>query len=356
MAPVDVLIITALKMEYDAALATLTGAGALMTPRDEESSCPYLLGTLPAKARPLVVALARPTRMGVTTTAPIAGALSGRLLPQCLAMSGVCAGNPADVALGDVIVAECTYVYDEGKRTAKGFEPDHRQIPLGDKWLRAAQEIVADELPSYGPPSPQDCQLWLLSQLYAGTNPRKHPARDRYLGGDKWTLVISELESKGLIRRAGQIFVITDAGQEAFDHNLAYTIESPTKLPFSVQPGPIASGNVVVKDGVTWETLKAWGVRTVMGLDMEAAVIAQTAQRLGIPHWVVAKGVMDHADPNKEDRIKPFAARASADVLIHLLQTVPFEPARAGGGGVNVIGNVTGSGHVITQIVGSAKS
>lgn len=356
MTPVDVLIITALKMEHEAARASLVGAGALMTPRDEESSCPYLIGTLPANARPLVVALARPTRMGSTATAPIAGALSERLLPQCLAMCGVCAGNPADVALGDVIVAECTYVYDEGKRTANGFEPDHRQIPLGDRWLRAAQEIVADGLPSYGSPSPQDCQLWLLSQLDAGADPRKHPARDRYLGGEKWTVVISELESKGLIRRDGRTFVITDAGREAFDHNFAYTIESPAKLPFAVQTGPIASGNVVVKDGLTWETLKAWGVRTVMGLEMEAAAIAQTAQRLGIPHWVVAKGVMDHADPKKEDRIKPFAARASADILIHLLQTVPFEPTRARVGGVNVIGNVTGSGHVITQIVGSAKS
>jgi len=274
-------------------------------------------------------------------------------------MCGVCAGNPADVALGDVIVAECTYTYDEGKRTDKRFEPDHRQIPVGDKWLRAAQEIVVDGLPSYGPPSPQDCQIWLLSQLAARADPRKHPARDRYLGGEKWTLVSSELESKGLIRRKDQSFAITDAGRDALNGYLAYTIESPTRLPFAVRPGPMASGNTVVKDGLTWEALTTWGVRTAIGLEMEAATIAQTAQRLGIPHWLVAKGVMDYANPKKDDRMKRFAARASADILIHLLQTVPLESARAGGssgGGVNVIGNVVGSDLNITQIVGSSKS
>lgn len=357
MTSVDVLIITALPMELDATRASLLAAGASMTPCDEETSRPYLFGILSAKARQLRVALARPTRMGATATAPIAGALSERLSPQCLAMSGVCAGNPADVSLGDVVVAECAYAYDEGKLTTGGFEPDHRQIPLGDRWLRAAQEMVVDGLPTYGAPSAEDSQLWLLSQLDAGADPRKHPARDRYLGDGKWTAIVSELQGKCLIRLEGRSFSITDAGRKAFNEAYAYTIESPTKLPFAVRAGPIASGNVVVKDGLTWDRLKAWGVRTAMGLEMEAATIAQTAQRLAIPHWLVAKGVMDYADPKKEDCIKPFAARASADVLVRLLQTVPFESAQPGGdGGANVIGNVTGSGHVITQIIGGGKS
>ena len=79
------------------------------------------------------------------------------------------------------------------------------------------------------------------------------------------------------------------------------------------------SGNVVVKDGVTWDSLKQWGVRSVLGLEMEAAAIGATAGRLGVQHWVVAKGVMDLADPQKDDRYKPFAARASAEVLLKLL-------------------------------------
>ncbi|MEU5736693.1 TIR domain-containing protein [Streptomyces tendae] len=48
---------------------------------------------------------------------------------------------------------------------------------------------------------------------------------------------------------------------------------------------------------------------------MESAVIAQVAHRLGLSDWVVAKGVMDHADPRKDDRYKRFAARSSADAM-----------------------------------------
>ncbi len=47
-----------------------------------------------------------PTR----STAPIATALREGLTPQCLAMSGVCAGNPNVVALGD------------GRRSGRGGE------------------------------------------------------------------------------------------------------------------------------------------------------------------------------------------------------------------------------------------
>ncbi|MFJ3021770.1 TIR domain-containing protein [Streptomyces tendae] len=48
---------------------------------------------------------------------------------------------------------------------------------------------------------------------------------------------------------------------------------------------------------------------------MESAVVAQVAHRLGLSDWVVAKGVMDHADPRKDDRYKRFAPRSSADAM-----------------------------------------
>lgn len=47
-------------------------------------------------------------------------------------------------------------------------------------------------------------------------------------------------------------------------------------------------------------------------------MIADTHER-EVPHWLVAKGVMDHANLDKNDRFKEFAARASAEVLFALL-------------------------------------
>jgi len=352
----DVLIVTALALEHTAAKEALAAIGVVLEPRDQTTALPYLAGRMPAFSGTLSVALARPTRMGATATAPIAAGLVERLTPRCIAMCGVCAGNPSDVALGDVIVAECAYTYDEGKRTAAGFEGDHRQIPLTDKWLRIAQDLSPKELPTYGAANEEAARMWLLEQLDVGANPRTHPARARYLGGERWTRVVTELEHEGLIQRRGKIFAITARGHAAVEALHAYRLDPPSALPYAIHVGPIASGNVVVKDGVTWDMLKALGVRTVLGLEMEAAAVAQTAQRLAVPHWVVVKGVMDYADPNKDDRIKPFAARASAEVLLRLLQLVPFEPAPATDAqpmrGTNIVGDVTGSNITISQNFG----
>src|SRR5687767_118431 len=126
MTSVDVLIITALPEEYDAArtagLHFASGVGTQWRKHDQATPAPYETIQIPTNAGvPLSIALARPTRMGGRSTAPTATALAERLGPQCLAMSGVCAGNPAAVALGDVVVAEMAYEYDEGKRAAADF-------------------------------------------------------------------------------------------------------------------------------------------------------------------------------------------------------------------------------------------
>lgn len=109
----------------------------------------------------MTVALARPTRMEATATAPVVSSHVERLRPRCLAMCGVCAGNPAEAALGDVVVAELAYAYDEGKRTRVGFEGDHRQIPAPDGWVRAAQDLETTDLPSFGEASPEEARIWL---------------------------------------------------------------------------------------------------------------------------------------------------------------------------------------------------
>lgn len=326
MSLIDVLIITALEMEFDAArdaakAAPGEGFGvAEWEERDTTTSTPYLLGRYVATSEfSMNVALARPTKMGSTATSPVAAGLVERLRPRCLAMCGVCAGNPGDVALGDVIIAEMVYTYDEGKQKQDSFEGDHRQYPMLDTWVRAAQDLVPDGLPSYGAASTEEARRWLLERLYAGENPRLHPARSRYFQGNRWAQTVRSLERKDLVCREGLQLVLTDSGRSCVEEKLFYNVKGPRKLPFQIKVGPIASGNVVVKDGITWEKLKNWGVRSVLGLEMEAATIGSTAHRLGVPAWVVAKGVMDYADPRKDDRYKSFVARASAEVLFKFL-------------------------------------
>lgn len=333
MSGLDVLVVTALPMEYEAArdVATKKASAdhgvASWEEQDAQTPAPYAVGNyVTSDGASMSVALARPTRMGGTPTGFVAASLLERLHPRCLAMCGVCAGNPADVSLGDVIIAEMTYAYDEGKRNAGKFEPDHRQTSLfDDAWLRAFQSLSPRRLPSYGVPSARDARFWLLGCLYAGGDPMKNPGRQRHFPRGAWSDCVRALEAAGLVRRTGRQLKLTRKGRDDVESSLVHDIDPPERLPFAIKVGPIASGSAVVKDGVTWKRLKAMGVRTVIGLEMEAATIGNAA-RLSKTPWIVVKGVMDYADPAKDDRYKPFAARASAEVLFEFLKTQYAKP------------------------------
>ncbi len=324
MTSVDVLIVTALPEEYDAARAAglqfTAGSSAEWRKHDQTRSAPYETLQIPSTAgKPLTIALARPTRMGGRSTAPVTTALAERLNPQCLAMSGVCAGNPDAVALGDVVIAEMTYEYDEGKRAADDFVGDHRHLLLDDTWVRAAQEFSPHDLPSYGPITRDEATVWFLERLLAGDEPRSHPARPRYFPDGTWRTWPAEMQTEGLIERSGQGWALTDDGRRFIQQRMYDDVDGPDRLPFSVKVAPMASGSAVVKDGLTWAHLAQMGVRTVAALEMEAATVATVARQQQIRFWLVVKGVMDHADPRKDDRYKRFAARASAEVLYALV-------------------------------------
>ena len=133
---VDVLIITALPMEFDAAKtagAAVVPGGvgvARWEPRSRDEMVPYLLGEFVGPGNvSLSVALARSAHMGGRVVSPVTSKLVDELRPRCLAMSGVCAGNPARAALGDVVVPTLVYAFDGGKQAPTGFKGSHRQIP-----------------------------------------------------------------------------------------------------------------------------------------------------------------------------------------------------------------------------------
>ena len=327
MEPVDVLVVAALPEEFEAAREAASardanGRGvALWEQRDLDGSLPYVFGEyrIDGMLR-FAVALARPTHMGGRTTGPFAATLVDRLHPASVAMCGVCAGNPASTALGDVVVGAPVYEWDEGRHSASSFEGDHRQFPLSPRWLRAAQDFDPVSLASYGEASEHEALLWFLEQLYRGQQPRKHPALSQYFPSGTWQPRLARLEEQGLIRRepTGEA-VLTSDGSDHVQRRLYDDVEGPQRLPFRVLAAPMASGSAVIADPDEWGRLKAMGVRRITAIEMEAATIATVAHDRGLP-WIVAKGVMDHADTKKDDRYKKFAARASAQVLFALLE------------------------------------
>ncbi|MEU7750189.1 hypothetical protein [Micromonospora sp. NPDC049171] len=309
---VDVLVITALVEEYDAVKQVLGRE------RWEEhgtvGSAPFATTT----ADGLSVALARPTTMGGRSTAPIATALTDRLRPACLAMSGVCAGKPSATAPGDVVVASPAYQWDEGKYVKELFRPDHQQLPLDSRWLRAVQAFEPSGLPSHGTATDEEAKVWYLERLLKDENPRTHPARDRYFPRTTWQARLAQWESEDLIAWRDSALALTETGRKLIQRALYNDVDGPDRLPFEVAAGPMASGGAVMADPETWNRLEV-NQRKILALDMEAATIATVAHERQVPHWLVAKGVMDHADLDKDDRFKAFAARASAEVLFALL-------------------------------------
>ena len=315
----DVLILTALREEYEAAKAA---GPAVWQDRDGGTSAPYVIGTHAG----LTIALARATGIGGRNMASLATTLVLRLRPRCLAMSGVCAGDPVATAPGDVVVADPAYEYDEGKHTGGRFLGDHRHYPQDTRWLRAAQEFDPAGLPSHGEATAAESAVWLLERLYRAQDARKHPARSRYFPRGTWNTRLHTLEADGLIVWRDSDWMLTGAGRARIERLLADDVDGPRTLPFAVLAGPMASGSAVIENPGIWAQLKNLGERRILALEMEAATVATVAHDHQVPHWLVAKGVMDGANPEKDDRFKQFAARASAEVLYALLATVLSGP------------------------------
>jgi nucleoside phosphorylase len=318
---VDVLIITALPMEYDAMRQVLGPSGWV----DHGTGGPEPFAR--TEDGGLSVALARPSQMGGRNTAPIATALTDRLRPACLAMSGVCAGRPGATAPGDVVVASPAYQWDEGKYTGDVFRPDAQQFPLDSRWVRAVQDFDPSGLPSHGTATDEEAKVWYLERLLKGQDPRTHPARSRYFPPTSWPARLAQWESAGLITWRESTLALTGTGRTLIERTLYVDVDGPERLPLKVMAGPMASGGAVMADPRTWHRLEV-GQRDILAVDMEAATVATVAHERQVPHWLVAKGVMDHADLDKDDRFKAFAARASAEVLVALL-TGLLTPAAA---------------------------
>ncbi|MGX4655154.1 Ltp family lipoprotein [Micromonospora sp. SCSIO 07396] len=321
----DVVVIAALPEELaaarDAALESSSeGMGIARWEQRSQNDLPYLWGEYRVQGSVrFAVALARPTHMGGRTTGTFAATIVDRLGPAAVAMCGVCAGSPEETALGDVVIGEPVYEWDEGKHSPSGFRGEHRQFPMNVRWVRAAQDFDPTALPSYGDATEEEALMWFLEQMDRGREPRHHPAVKRYFPSGTWGARLGRLEAEGLImRESNGMSVLTAAGADRVQQWLYDDVDGPQRLPFRVLVAPMASGSSVIADPRQWDELKAMGIRKIGAIEMEAATIATIAQAKGLP-WVVAKGVMDHADTKKDDRYKQFAARASAQVLFALL-------------------------------------
>ncbi|WP_437628049.1 pentapeptide repeat-containing protein [Sorangium sp. So ce1151] len=301
------------------------------------------------RGQPLRVAAAWSGRMGESAAAARAQGLIEELDPGCLAMCGICAGRRGEVSLGDVIVADRVYSYDEGKRVAPGgdgagdgeFFHDIETYNLERTWNMDAALFAREferqaPLARERPPSKASQAWWLRHALYAsqvegGPPPVALPERAARCPG--WTERIGELEAQGVLRIGDGGLELTEAGVAQVRRDRVVHPDGPPPVrPFRVHIGPIATGKAVQEDAGLFERLKPIG-RRVLGVEMEAAAIGYVAERLG-RRSIIAKAVSDHGDHEKDDSFRAFACRASAEFLFAFLRRYlsPDLAGRAGRG------------------------
>lgn len=357
----DVLIVTAIELEYRAALEVDEGAAVDSAWEEERgpNGLPVAYRTFRAEGdgAPLRVAVVSAADMGDVAAVNAVLPLVAALQPRCVAMCGVCAGRPGKVNLGDVVAADKLFFHDSGKRVGrKGdggtrvteIQQDISTFHLRPDWKRALERIdprveYADAEWLWRRPLPIEWQeRWALARLRKGSaDPTAEPDIDDSCR--QWEQVIEGLwaertladESKVRLLEEGRL-ELTDAGRNYIDrfllkHRGRIPDLSPfgETLPFRVHVASFASGDQVVEDEDVWSFITP-SMRRTLGLDMEAAALGAVAhyQRDRGLDVLVMKGVMDFANHGRDDHFKKFAARASAECLIRFLRKNPPDGVR----------------------------
>lgn len=141
---VDVVIMTAIRLEFDAVHKVDDGAvcGTLWEVESGPSGLPVAFRAFVGQGeRPLRIAVAVAPAMGATATINTLLPLVEALKPRCIAMCGVCAGRRGKVRLGDVIAADRLYYHDTGKQLPDEVQQDLTTFNLRDDWKAALEGL-----------------------------------------------------------------------------------------------------------------------------------------------------------------------------------------------------------------------
>jgi nucleoside phosphorylase len=325
MFTIDVLLICALKDEYDQVLKVTDGLQS-----SGWNEHPITSGWIVADADfttvtgdILRIRATHASHMGREQVQAIVSKLIFEQPARCIAMSGICAGRRRKVSLGDVIFAERLWSYDAGKVIVENgkekFQGDPIQYNPSKVWVQRMQHVPVPPtstswLSSRPKLSLEYQEEWVLLRLYAGEEPSQHP--DLNSECPNWSDVLHRLWKRKWLEKP---LKLTDTGRQ---HAEELTLLHPTKLPapsgFMIHVAPMATGAAVTEDAGVFPRL-ADSMRKVLGVEMEASAIGAFGEVHDIP-VVVAKGVSDYGDSFKDDRYREFAARASAESLIAFLR------------------------------------
>jgi nucleoside phosphorylase/GTPase SAR1 family protein len=331
---VDVVILTALTLEFEAVRKVshgLTPEGAWREETSSTTGLPIAFATFGRQGKPaLRVALAHAGGMGVLSAGVRLYGLVEKFKPHCVAMTGVCAGRPGKTNLGDVIAAERLFLHDSGKLLASGVQADIKTYNLPAAWRVRLEKFAplmrfADRDWFRNRPLPLEWQEnWLLARCGSGDgSPGTKEERGKHCA--HYADVLKRLREKGHVHYPP--LTLTGGGRKRigsllteYPDGLPDLSPSGTFMPFKIHVAPMGSGNKVIEDEKIWGFVSDH-LRTTLALDMESFAIGAVAEDLAKKvDFLVMKGVMDFANHGRDDHFKEWAARASAECLIAFLR------------------------------------
>ncbi|HTK08814.1 MAG TPA: TIR domain-containing protein [Ktedonobacteraceae bacterium] len=316
----DVCIICALHEEAEAFLDVLKTHGT----EPEEEYSPQLRRNFfsatiqNGKGEPLNLFITWAPDMGGSDIQDDLGRLLDVFPIRFAAMTGICAGNKDKVKLGDLIVAESTYLHDSGSyvSTADGgskhlynvkniqlLQPILQAVHGFEDWQKEGSQITR-------PISKRQQTDWLLNTLLEKKNVRAINFTDLDTHAPKWRSIVQEL------KQGTEPFL--DGKMQLNESLVTELIYGPEEFPYqdpstpTCHIGPMASGNSVRKDNPFLEISQP--VSKVLGLDMECWAFYHTLRERNI-NYLFVKGVCDYGDSSKDDSYHKYAATLSATYM-----------------------------------------
>jgi nucleoside phosphorylase len=247
--------------------------------------------------------------------------------PRLAVMTGICAGDKRHVFLGDLVVAERTFTYDNGKvvkdeygqpvylhdtLTYQLHENIKRFVDSFEQWQAPAQLLPR-------PSSKREQRDWLLETL--STQPagslKAIPLATLETHAPHWRQLVEDLQ-QGPQPWLSLALILHN--KEAVEH-LRY---GRVPFPFRDPPGPgchirpLASGSAVRSDD-PFKALQV-PVRGAVAIDMEGAAFSRVLESFPGVEWFIVKGVSDYADHEKDDSYHLYASTVSAVYALYFMQ------------------------------------
>ena len=272
-------------------------------------------------------ALARGYDMGEADAGIMAQKFIDALKPKVIAMAGFCAGRKGKVHLGDVIVANKVYNYDNGKQISETKSlPEISNYSLKGEWYQFIERLDEKWIENIATQAPKDFDQQTIELLSTLLEKDSMDAKKLYDLGNypDWKEVIANLQQQQYISITGKMLKLTKKGKKFIEEYIVKNMGDDT-YEMKLHIGPIATGTKVQVWSEIFNVLESKHDRKTCAIDMEAHAIGKLSDINEIP-FIVVKGVGDFADDGKAfaNRYIEYASCASCQFIIELFSREDF--------------------------------